>query len=345
MKQLAVPSLVFKGYYEIPNFSRYVVNRNGDVIDKNEMTMKYGAANPAGYFNYLLFRDSDGRRTCVGRHRLLGIVFIHPGVDITNLVVNHINGIKGDDRLGNLEWLTHKENVEHAGALGISPKCLPVSVRNSYTGEIIHFPSIVECARYYGVSKDEINYRTKIGECRVFPEGRQYRLKSDKPWFIPDCLETEIRRNRDLKGVLVRYVFYDLIKEYSSARNFCSDIKMSAGLVSRWLSLSDQPILPGLMQVKWAYDDTPWRRMEDPLAEYNERSKFSKIVQIEDDETKQRHYFLNALSCSRHMGVSPTALDYRLKTEGKSVFSDGCRYMYYTASPSGQKWSDGILLN
>lgn len=344
MRHTAIASKEIKGFYEIPGFSRYVVAMDGIVIDKVEMVVKYCGRNPAGYYNYFLYKD-NGKRTTLGRHRLLGIVFKHPGVEIDELVINHKNGIKGDDRLKNLEWMTHQENIEHAGALGLSDKCLPVSVRDSYTGIVLDFPSIIECARYYDITKDAVGHRVRIGENRVFPEVRQYRFKSDRPWYIPLSVASELRRNRDRKGILVRSVFYDYVREYDSSKNYCDDSGLSPATVSNWLAASDQPIFPGLLQLKWAYDDTPWREVDDPLAEYNSKSGLSKIVQIEDDETKVRHYFLSAVDCSRYMGVKPTALDYRLKTQGSTVFSDGCRYMYYTASPTGQKWSDGILLN
>lgn len=69
-----------------------------------------------GYIVALLTKDNIGKRLYL--HRLLALHFI-PNPE-NKPQVNHKNGIKHDNRLVNLEWVTVKENIHHAIRTGLT---------------------------------------------------------------------------------------------------------------------------------------------------------------------------------------------------------------------------------
>ena len=68
-----------------------------------------------GYQQILLYRN--GSRKTVFIHRLVAEAFLVN--EYSKYTVNHINGVKSDNRLRNLEWATVKENINHACSKGL----------------------------------------------------------------------------------------------------------------------------------------------------------------------------------------------------------------------------------
>ena len=114
-------------YKPIEDYSGYYVSDEGNVYsdikrgprwnpekgDFHQINPRYL---PNGYVRVYMRRDSDGKRHDEYIHRLVAKAFI-PNPE-NKEAVNHINCIRDDNRLENLEWCTTKENIHHAWKYG-----------------------------------------------------------------------------------------------------------------------------------------------------------------------------------------------------------------------------------
>lgn len=104
----------YEGIYEVSNFGRVrscdrIVTYNNGVKHKYNGKVLRSSNNTHGYLNVTLCNNRGHKTATI--HRLVATAFIPNPENKTT--INHINEIKTDNRVENLEWMTVKENINH----------------------------------------------------------------------------------------------------------------------------------------------------------------------------------------------------------------------------------------
>ena len=152
---------------KIDGFDGYFITRGGDVMSIKTGSLKKRAPQKTmhGYLAVGLY-DSSVKVHMIKIHRLVAGAFIaNPD---SKPQVNHLNLIKTDNRVENLEWATAKENMMHSfangresshkgkfGRLNHTSKCVR---QLSLSGEFIkEYGSILEAMRETGIVHGNIS--------------------------------------------------------------------------------------------------------------------------------------------------------------------------------------------
>jgi NUMOD4 motif len=126
MNEVWLPIKGYEGSYEVSNLGRVrsldrVIFYNKDTKAQSRSRLSKGrilafALDSSGYPHIGLCKDFQTKKT-FKVHRLVAAAFIlNPG---DKPCVNHLDGCKTNSVVSNLEWVTSKENHDHAIAIGL----------------------------------------------------------------------------------------------------------------------------------------------------------------------------------------------------------------------------------
>jgi hypothetical protein len=142
-------------WLEYPNNKNYLISNKGRI--QARFTLLNPKTNRWGYKSIKICSKASNREHCL--HKLVAETFI-PNKN-NKPQVNHINGIKTDNRVENLEWCTVKENVQHAYITGLKKGKKKVS-EEKILKTLNSNKTINEMAIELGYTKGHINKLKRI---------------------------------------------------------------------------------------------------------------------------------------------------------------------------------------
>lgn len=138
----------------------YLISDAGQVLSLITGKIIKQHADNHGYM-VVHIRDKN-KNKALRTHRVVAISFVQNPKN--KPTVNHINGIKTDNRSDNLEWMTIEENNHHAVRSGLNnnigakhPKSIPVSQYNTDGSLVFAFESMRQAAKRTGFNQGGIS--------------------------------------------------------------------------------------------------------------------------------------------------------------------------------------------
>jgi hypothetical protein len=128
--------------------TNYQICEDGTLLNILTGKLKKWSKDSNGYMRCTIW--INGKSKTISQHRILAESFIDNPEH--KLQVNHKNGIKNDNKLDNLEWVTQSENTLHSFANGLQQVTKPnmMSVIDKVSGTL--YESISEASRQTGWS-------------------------------------------------------------------------------------------------------------------------------------------------------------------------------------------------
>lgn len=185
-----------------PNIEKgkYMISIYGDVIRVSDgKLMKPWSHKGSGYLQFTLV-DKDGNNIMVSQHRLVAYTFKLFKKQGMN-VVNHIDGVKSNNYVENLEWVDHSENNRHAYRTGLMKSGEDHHFSSHSNSFIISICELLE----KGLSTNEILNKLKLENIRsnrdliLRIKRRERWIHISKDYNFPET--KRIGKNRDEESI------------------------------------------------------------------------------------------------------------------------------------------------
>lgn len=168
----------YEGLYQVSNLgrvkslSRHCPSKGGSIRRVQERQLRF----KTDRYGYLCLGLNNAGKTHFTVHRLVAAAFI-PNPDLKPCV-NHIDGVKTNNHIDNLEWCTVRENSIHAVRTGLSKapegeKCGASKLKATQVLIIIDMikkgQSYKEISEMFGISRASITLIKQNKNWKIIP--------------------------------------------------------------------------------------------------------------------------------------------------------------------------------
>ena len=331
-KSGALETLEYENFYYIPFYNGYAINKNGDIINlvtgKSKVwtvsqPVKGNPNNKTSGYLYTRVSTDEGISKVLFQHRAVALVFIPYENNVQFIIVNHIDGIPGNNVLSNLEWSTHSSNNKHAIDTGLRESLKSVIVKNLKTGDETKYVSLSECARQLGLSgASAVKKRIDAGLDKVYADMLLFKLDDSKLWPNIDINKIDIYRNGTGSDMVAKNIFTGDTIIFNGINEGCrltgvapsvilrhvkgSLIIPTKGYNFRYLDFSDE------------WPNHSWKHLK--IYEENPMFPSDGVELINKDSGELVEFFTSVTKCCQKFKVSKQLLHYFI--DKKSVFKE-----------------------
>ena len=120
----------------VNGYENYLISKSGLVYSIKAKKLLKSTIDKKGYCKVALYNEQG--KLSISLHRLVALNYIENPDNKPQ--INHINGIKSDNKVTNLEWVTNKENTLHAIKNGLRDEAHKKAVTDNQK-QVVHLTS------------------------------------------------------------------------------------------------------------------------------------------------------------------------------------------------------------